>query len=128
MKERGQLLPDLKQVSDIRERDRKVDTQDVVVTRDHETIRRWAAKHAAEPATGEATESGPATIDVNDGGAGVRFNFPGTGQFRPISWEEWFTNFDHHVCAFVYEADPPNGTLTYRYRIIRAEEWKGVLG
>jgi hypothetical protein len=36
-------------------------------TRDHETIRRWAVDHGADPATGEATESGPATIAVNDG-------------------------------------------------------------
>jgi hypothetical protein len=42
-------------------------------TRDHEMIRRWAARHHAEPATGEATASGPATVDLNDGGAGIRF-------------------------------------------------------
>src|SRR5687767_15807692 len=34
---------------------------------DHDTIQRWAARHSAVPATGEATVSGPATVDVNDG-------------------------------------------------------------
>lgn len=76
-----------------------------VVTRDHGEIRRWAERHQAQPATGEATPSGPATIDLNDGGAGIRFNFPGTSRFRQISWEEWFDNFDRHNLVFVHEQD-----------------------
>lgn len=98
----------------------------VVFTRDHEMIQRWAAQRQAEPATGEATISGPATHNVNDGGAGIRFNFPGAGVFRPISWEEWLTNFDVHQCAFVYEDDasrPPSN----RYRIVKADDWKELL-
>ena len=65
-----------------------------LMTRNHDVIRAWAERHKAEPATGEATASGPATVNVNDGGAGVRFNFPSAARFRPISWEEWFENFD----------------------------------
>jgi hypothetical protein len=76
-----------------------------IATQDHDVIRRWAARHQAQPATGEATPSGPATIQVNDGGAGIRFNFPGTGAFRPISWDEWFDHFDRHHLIFVYEED-----------------------
>ena len=98
----------------------------VVLTRDHEVIRRWAEQRQAEPATGEATNSGPATFKVNDGGAGIRFNFPGAGVFRPISWDEWLANFDLHECAFVYDNDssrpPSNG-----YRIVKAEDWKDLL-
>jgi hypothetical protein len=74
-------------------------------TQDHEVIRRWAERHRAEPATGEATSSGPATVTVNDGGAGVRFNFPGVARFRPIDWNEWFANFDAHGLTFVYEEE-----------------------
>jgi hypothetical protein len=98
----------------------------VTFTRDHDVIREWAAERRAEPATGEATSSGPATSHVNDGGAGIRFNFPGLGAFRPIEWDEWFENFDRHECAFVYDAEstrPPN----MRYRIVKAEEWKDLL-
>ena len=43
----------------------------VLATDDRELIREWAARHHAEPATGEATQSGPATIDVQDGGAAI---------------------------------------------------------
>jgi hypothetical protein len=42
---------------------------------------------------------------VNDGGAGIRFNFPAAAPFRPISWEEWFDNFDRHRLVFIYDED-----------------------
>jgi hypothetical protein len=76
-----------------------------IATRDHEAIRRWGARHRAEPATGEATVSGPATLHVRDGGAGIRLNFPGAGRFRPITWDEWFENFERHHLTFVYEEE-----------------------
>jgi hypothetical protein len=97
----------------------------LVLTRDHEVIKRWASERQASPATGEATGSGPATVSVKDGGAGVRFNFPAAGMFRPISWDEWFANFDLHACAFVFENTahhPPSN----RYRIVKADDWKDL--
>ena len=72
-------------------------------TRAHEAIRRWATEHQAEPATGEATESGPAKVVVNDGGGRIRFNFPGFAPFRPITWDEWFAHFDRDHLLFVFE-------------------------
>jgi hypothetical protein len=115
-------IPDVK--ADI-PRDR---TAPVVSTRDHQVIRQWAEQRQAEPATGEATRSGPATVQVADGGAGVRFNFPGHGPFRPISWEEWFENFDAHGCAFVYDNDSPDVRPSMRYRIVKAADWSDVIG
>jgi hypothetical protein len=76
-----------------------------LITSDHDTIQRWAARHSAVPATGEATVSGPATVAVNDGGAGIRFNFPGAGFFRPIAWDEWFDNFEAHHLAFAVDEE-----------------------
>jgi hypothetical protein len=83
-----------------------------VATRDHDIIRNWATRHSAEPATGETTRSGPATIDVNDGGVGIRFNFPGVGRFRPISWDEWFEHFDRYRLVFVYEEEVADRAYT----------------
>jgi len=105
---------------------RRLDTSDagkqppgtILTTDNRELIREWAAKRAAEPATGEATQSGPATVDVRDGGAGIRFNFPGAARFRPISWAEWFDNFTHHDLMFVYEGDVPGQTPSGRYRLV----------
>lgn len=82
-------------------------------TRDHDLIRQWAERHKAEPATGEQTSSGPATVNVNDGGAGIRFNFPGVARFRPISWDEWFDNFDAHGLLFVYEQEVADRAYEY---------------
>lgn len=108
--------------------------ESVVATRDHETIRTWAQAHQAEPATGEATSSGDATIDVHDGGAGVRFNFPAASRFRPIAWDEWFEHFDRHGLLFVYDsAPPPKFTSTFTrqpgsfYRVVRPQDWKGPI-
>ena len=61
-------------------------------------------------------------MSVNDGGAGVRFNFPGAGLYRPITWDEWFANLDHHDLAFVYDNDDESGGFSNRYRIVKASE------
>jgi hypothetical protein len=90
----------------------------VVATQDHDVIRRWAERRQAEPATGEATESGPSTLVVNDQGTGIRFNFPGVGRFRPIAWDEWFRNFDAYGLVFVYERDDGKHTPAARYRML----------
>lgn len=94
----------------------------VLATDNRELIREWAARHDAQPATGEASDSGPATVDVRDGGAGIRFNFPAAAAFRPISWEEWFDNFTRHDLMFVYEGDVPGQTPSARYRLVPREK------
>jgi hypothetical protein len=101
-------------------RDTPHDAADTVfATRDHVVIKEWARLLTAEPATGEASASGPATsLNVIDGGTGLRFNFPGIGRFRPISWEEWLDHFNRHDLTFLFENSrfgaPPSG----RYRIV----------
>lgn len=112
------LLPDHDPIALVdAEHEHRHDHLKVCATRDHELIRRWAHGHQAEPATGEATESGPATVSLNDAGAGIRFNFPGVERFRPVDWSEWFRNFDANALVFVYERDTPSA-LSYRYRIL----------
>jgi len=96
-------------------RDREVPTSElrVLATKDHQLICQWAARHHAEPATGEETSSGPATVAVNDGGAGIRFNFPGYARFRPITWDEWFENFDRHGLTFLFEEEVADRAYEY---------------
>jgi hypothetical protein len=124
-----ELLPESRRhIPDVRN-DTAVDPSTAVLsTRDHDVIRQWAEKRQAHPATGEATRSGPATVKVADGGAGVRFNFPGQGLFRPISWDEWFENFDQHGCAFVYDNELAGASPSTRYRIVKAADWREVIG
>ena len=81
----------------------------IVATDDEQLIRDWARRQSAEPATGEATDSGPATVIVKDGDAGIRFNFPSAARFRPIGWDEWFRNFHAFRLLFVYELEDSSG-------------------
>ena len=97
----------------------------VGATRDHQLIKRWAAEHQAQPATGEVTASGAGTVDVNDGGAGIRFNFPAAGRFRPITWDEWFENFEEHELVFVFDRDLTGGTPSYRYKLVKMDALRG---
>lgn len=105
--------------------DASLSEAEVIATRDHKEIRRWADARDAEPATGEMSKSGPATVSVNDGGAGIRFNFPGVSAFRPITWDEWFENFDRNHLVFLYEKDTDEGPSN-RYRIVQGEN-RGLL-
>lgn len=101
----------------------------LVGTRESTLVRAWADHQGAEPATGEATASGPATIDVNDQGTGLRFNFPGASRFREVSWEEWLEHFAAAGLVFVFEMAPPAGTQSGSrfggafYRIVPSSEW-----
>jgi hypothetical protein len=91
-----------------------------VVTRDQLIIREWASQHGAQPATGEATASGPATIVATDGGVGIRFNFPGFAPFRPIGWEEWFAHFDKHQLQFVFEEQDTSQVAARAHQIFES--------
>lgn len=101
----------------------------LVGTRDANLVAAWAAHHGAEPATGQQTASGPATVDVNDHGTGLRFNFPGAARFRPVSWAEWLAQFERDDLVFVYEsAVPDEGPPRPRfggayYRLMPAAQW-----
>jgi hypothetical protein len=118
MKEKGPLLPQQKPLPHVSSADDiSPDDSRTLATRDKEVIRRWAERRHAEPATGFGT------VDVNDGDAGVRFNFPGASPFRGISWDEWFANLDAHGLVFVFEESTGSGTMSNRYRLIRPEDW-----
>jgi hypothetical protein len=125
----GPLLPQEKHIPNVT-RDHPADPDATVLsTRDHQVIWKWAREHAAEPSTGEATPTGPASaMKVADGGTGLRFNFPGFGRFRTIGWSEWFEHFDSHGLTFVYEKDEAGRPLSARYRIVRAGDWDGRIG
>ena len=116
--ERPSLLPDDDPFRRLEQDDARGTSQEVAMTDDPDVIRQWAARHDAEPATGEATPSGPATVNVQDTGAGIRFNFPAAAPFRPITWDEWFRNFRQHDLMFVYETDVPGQPPRRRYRLV----------
>jgi hypothetical protein len=122
MNEKGPLLPQQKPLPQVSAADRiSPDDSRTLATRDREVIRRWAERRHAEPATGIGT------VDVNDGDAGVRFNFPGASPFHAISWEAWFADVEEHGLVFVFEETTGGGTLSNRYRLIKPDDWPGHL-
>lgn len=117
------LLPETRRIPNITRETAPAPGATVLSTRDHEIIRAWANGVGAEPATGEATSSGPAcTMSVADGGTGLRFNFPGVSPFRAIAWTEWFDHFNSHDLTFVYDNRQPGRPPSARYRIVRTSE------
>jgi hypothetical protein len=59
---------------------------------------------------------------VNDGGTGIRCNFPGFAPFRPITWEEWLGHFDLHYLLFVFEEQDPAQVATRAHERSRSHD------
>jgi hypothetical protein len=119
------LFPEPLHITNVTRGDPPDPSATILATRDHLLIREWAQLFDAEPATGEATASGPSLpMKVADGGAGLRFNFPGMGRFRPISWSEWFDHFNEHDLTFVFENPEGRRPPRARYRLMRTEDLK----
>ncbi len=102
--------------------------QHLIGTRDADLIRAWASHHGAEPATGEETPSGPATLDVNDHGTGLRFNFPAAARFRRLTWDEWMECFERDALVFVFEGDRDGESALSRFggayfRLVPRSQW-----
>lgn len=123
----SQLLPQRSKVPLVTKDRPAPDDAAVVATRDPDVIREWAEQHGAEPATGEASPSGDAvSMAISDGGAGIRFNFPGMRRLRQITWDEWLAHFERERLTLVFEPDAsPRGP---RYRLVRADDWDGRIG
>lgn len=70
-------------------------------TTDHEEIKHWVESHGGRPTA----------VRAMDGEVGVvRFNFkPEAAPLQPISWNEFFTQFEQRKLAFVYEEEIPAG-------------------
>lgn len=117
------LFPEPRHVTNVT-RERPADPSDTVLaTRDPIVIQEWARRFDAEPATGEESASGPSQpMKVADGGSGLRFNFPGIGRFRPISWTEWFDHFNRQDLTFVYENPEGRQPPRARFRLVRTED------
>jgi hypothetical protein len=117
------LFPEPQHITNVTRGERPDSSATILATRDHMLIREWARLFDAEPATGEATASGRSvTMKVADGGAGLRFNFPGMGRFRPISWNEWFDHFNQHDLTFVFENPEGRQPPRARYRLMRTKD------
>lgn len=83
-----------------------------LLTRNHDVVRTWARAREAEPATGVGK------MDVRDGGTALRFEFPGMGRFEPMSWDDWFAEFERYAMTFVFQERTAEGDVSHRYRLV----------
>lgn len=78
------------------------ESQENIVTTNHEEIRRWAEQRGGKPAR---VIGGP----EDDGTGGIRIDFPGeeVGEevLEEISWTEFFERFEKQNLAFFYKAE-----------------------
>jgi hypothetical protein len=73
------------------------------VTTDHKTIQKWAETHGGKPAAVDRTH-------VKDDVGIIRVMFPQAPQSEhqhllPISWDEFFKEFDKRKLALVYDPE-----------------------
>jgi hypothetical protein len=91
----------------------------VKVITDHDEIRRWAEERGAIPSRVHGTEG---SDDVGI----IRLAFPGAPGARdenlePISWDEWFREFDQRGLALVYEETTASGKKSNFNKVISRE-------
>ena len=84
----------------------------MIPTRDHEQIRRWAARHNAVPAEIKPFlfDGQPAVLHFLIGKGNK-----GTAEIRPITWEMFFAQFDLLGLALAYDDNTP------RFDLVRIE-------
>jgi hypothetical protein len=82
-----------------------------LATTHHEVIREWAQARNAVPATVDGTEHG-------DHLGVLRFDFEGDNdRLRRVSWEEWFSTFDHRRLNFTYQENRSDGSQSNFFRL-----------
>jgi hypothetical protein len=78
------------------------------VTRDHETIRRWAEEKGGQPACVRGTRGkGDSCL--------LRIDFPGGAgkeSLEEIPWEQFFKTFDENGLVFLYQDKTKTGRVS----------------
>ncbi len=96
---------------------RTTHSADSKVTTDHEEIRRWAESRGGKPSSVKRTHE-------KDEPGIIRIDFPGfTGgkSLEPISWEEFFKQFDERKLAFLYQEKTASGEVSRFNKLISRE-------
>jgi len=87
-------------------------------TIDHQEIRRWAEERSGRPAT--------ITRTAEDSAPGIlRIAFPCGGAdeaLEPISWDEFFDQFEDADLAFLYQDTLEAGQPSRFYKMVRRTE------
>jgi hypothetical protein len=85
---------------------------------DHDAIREWAESRGATPAC--VTGTG----DEDDVGM-IRLDFPGYSGgdvLQPITWEQWFAQFDANGLALVVQETTADGERSNFNKLVKRDE------
>jgi hypothetical protein len=84
---------------------------------DHRRIREWAEARGAKPACVKGTRGSRDTCLI-------RLDFPGysgADTLEPISWEEWFKNFDENNLALLVQEETVGGEPSNFNKLVSRE-------
>jgi len=89
---------------------------------DHDQIRQWAEARNARPACVRGTGG--------DGDPGMlRLDFPGFSggdSLQPISWDEWFRQFDENDLALIVQDTTAAGERSNFNKLVRRDTGSGA--
>jgi hypothetical protein len=93
--------------------------ENVRITTDHEEIKQWAEEHNARPAVvrHETRGGGVGIIDID------LAHFGEDEYVEPISWEDFFEQFDERNLAFVYEKETLPGEKHWFHKFTK-RNWR----
>lgn len=75
------------------------------LTTNHDEIRKWVEARGGHPACVKGTGHGQGDVGM------IRIDFPGfggEGKLEPISWEQWFKQFDDNDLALLISPEAGN--------------------
>src|SRR3972149_639363 len=84
------------------------------VTTDHEVIKKWVESRGGRPASVKRAH------EKNELGI-IRVDFPGftgAGSLEPITWKEFFEQFDDRKLAFLYQERTASGEVSRFNKLI----------
>lgn len=90
---------------------------DSKITTDHEVIRKWVESRGGRPASVKKTHE-------KDEPGIIRIDFPGfsgAGSLEPITWKEFFEQFDDRKLAFLYQEKTASGEVSRFNKLISRE-------
>jgi hypothetical protein len=90
------------------------------VTTDHDQIRQWAEARGGRPACVRGTEG-------KGGTCLLRVDFPGGAgedKLQPISWDDFFKQFDNEGLAFLYQEETADGKESRFNKFVRPDNAK----
>lgn len=87
------------------------------LTRDPETIRKWAEERGAKPSTVSSTRS-------DDDPGLIRLDFPGysgEGSLEEITWDEWLEKFRENDLVLLYQEKTADGKKSNFNKLIKSD-------